>query len=100
MKKSKLITAAAVTASKTAALQLEQDVPTTTYGPPLVGPPTNPDTYEPEELNCVNAKDSYECMDKRVDTVLGALKDDVATHKAECLVTAEELRTEIISDLQ
>ena len=53
-----------------------------------------------EELNCVNAKDSYECMDKRVETVLGALKDDVATHKAECLVTAEELRTEIISDLQ
>ena len=42
----------------------------------------------------------YECMEERVNVALDALKDDVLTHKAECLVTADELRSEILTELQ
>ena len=87
-KNSKLITAAALTASKTVALNLED--------PKDANPPaaySNPDP-------CQGTTNVYACMEERVNTALGELKDDVATHKAECLVTADELRDQILTEIQ
>ena len=39
-------------------------------------------------------------MEKRVTETLGVLKDNVATHKADCLLTASEIRSQIISSVQ
>jgi hypothetical protein len=49
---------------------------------------------------CAYGYGSYECLEQKVDTTLGALKDEVAQYKADYLVTADDLRAQIVSGVQ
>ena len=84
---STIITAAAV-AVGAAALKLEEPLQTVLA---QTGHEVDP---------CETYKFSYECLGKKVDEVLGAIKDGIDEHRADCLVTADMLRGSILDGVK
>ena len=48
-------------------------------------------------MNCKEFGYSYECLEEKVIDTLGSLTSEVKQHQADCLVTAEDLESEIVS---
>ena len=43
---------------------------------------------------------AYQCIEEKVTNTLGAMTDEVANHKSDCMVKADDLRADIVSGAQ
>jgi hypothetical protein len=68
------------------------------HGPVVYGMPTP--VGEDGTVDCERYGYAPQCLEQKVDKVLGRLVDEVEDRRAECLVTAGDLRALIVSGVQ
>lgn len=77
---------AATIATSAAALQLQSPAPTML-------------AQAPAYAEC-HGTYAYQCIEEKVETALGEMVKDVDNRKKECILTADEMREDIVEEAQ